>query len=139
MRNYRNYIFILISSLLFTSCDKFSVYSIQNSSNDKLIVKAKISENHINKKNREKSLFFGIENMKVISTDTINNVITFILPQDYSYDLDGCTNCQLNFEFIQEIKVYKKDSLVFYGNKEIIKNLYKNTDIKANKGVFHIY
>ena len=80
-----------------------------------------------------------IGDMKVISTDTINNVITFILPQDYSYDLDGCTNCQLNFEFIQEIKVYKKDSLVFYGNQEIIKNLYKNTDIKANKGVYHIY
>ena len=139
MRNYTILFFILISSLLFTSCDKFSVYSIQNSSNDELIVKVKISENHINKENREKSLFFGIGDMKVISTDTINNVVTFILPQDYSYDLDGCTNCQLNFEFIQEIKVYKKDSLVFYGNKEIIKNLYKNTEIKANKGVYHIY
>ena len=60
MRDYTILFFILISSLLFTSCDKFLVYSIQNSSNDELIVKVKISENHINKENREKSLFFGI-------------------------------------------------------------------------------
>lgn len=66
-------------------------------------------------------------------------IITFILPQNDNYDLDGCTNCELDFEFIKEINVYKKDSLVFYGNKEIIKNLYKNSEIKANRGVFHIY
>jgi len=66
-------------------------------------------------------------------------IITFILPQNDNYDLDGCTNCELDFEFIKEINVYKKDSLVFYGNKEIIKKLYKNSEIKANRGVFHIY
>ncbi len=66
-------------------------------------------------------------------------IITFILPQNDNYDLDGCTNCELDFEFIKEINVYKKDSLVFCGNKEIIKNLYKNSEIKANRGVFHIY
>src|SRR5690606_76323 len=66
-------------------------------------------------------------------------IITFILPQNDNYDLDGCTNCELDFEFIKEINFYKKDSLVFCGNKEIIKNLYKNSEIKVNRGVFHIY
>ncbi len=132
-------ILVFCVGLLFTSCDRFYLYSIQNSSEDELVVKAKISDSYIDSNNREKSLFFGIGNKKVISTDTINNIITFILPQNDNYDLDGCTNCQLDFEFIKEIHIYKKDSLVFYGNKEIIKNLYKNSEIKANKAVFHIY
>lgn len=135
-----NKLFVLIFiSFFFTSCDRFYLYSIQNSSENELVVKAKINDSYIDTNNREKSLFFGIGNKKVISTDTINNIITFILPQNDNYDLDGCTNCQLDFEFIKEINVYKKDSLVFYGNKEIIQNLYKNSEIKANKGVFHIY
>ena len=66
-------------------------------------------------------------------------MITFVLPKNDQYDLDGCTNCDLDFDFINEIWVYKKDSLVFYGNKEIIKNLYKNLEINANRSVFHIY
>ena len=133
-------LFVLIYvSFFFTSCDKFVLYSIQNSSEDELVVKAKINDSYIDPNNREKSLFFGIGDKKIISTDTTNNIITFILPQNDNYDLDGCTNCELNFEFIKEINVYKKDSLVFYGNKEIIKNLYKNSEIKANRGVFHIY
>jgi len=133
-------LFILIFiSFFFTSCDRFYLYSIQNSSDDELIVKAKINDSYIDTNNREKSLFFGIGDRKVISTDTVNNIITFVLPQNDQYDLDGCTNCQLDFEFIKEIHIYKKDSLVFYGNKEIIKNLYKNSEIKANKAVFHIY
>jgi len=132
------FVLIYVSSF-FISCDKFVLYSIQNSSEDELVVKAKINDSYIDSNNRKKSLFFGIGDRKVISTDTLNNIITFILPQNDNYDLDGCTNCQLDFEFIKEINVYKKDSLVFYGNKEIIKNLYLNSKIKANKGVFHIY
>lgn len=135
-----NKLFVLIFiSFFFTSCDRFYLYSIQNSSDDELIVKAKINDSYIDTNNREKSLFFGIGDRKVISTDTTNNIKTFILPQNDNYDLDGCTNCELDFELIKEINVYKKDSLVFYGNKEIIKNLYKNSEIKANRGVFHIY
>lgn len=133
-------LFILIFiSFFFTSCDRFYLYSIQNSSENELVVKVKINDSYIDSNNRKKSLFFGIGNRKVISTDTTNNIITFILPQNDNYDLDGCTNCELDFEFIKEINVYKKDSLMFYGNKEIIKNLYKNSQIKANRDVFHIY
>lgn len=130
---------LLLIGCFFVSCDKFVLYSIQNSSEDELIVKAKIYDSYIDVNNREKSLFFGIGDRKVISTDTVNNIITFVLPQNDQYDLDGCTNCELDFEFIKEINVYKKDSLVFYGNKEIIKNLYKNSEIKANRGIFYIY
>lgn len=130
---------LLLIGCFFVSCDKFVLYSIQNSSEDELIVKAKIYDSYIDANNREKSLFFGIGDRKVISTDTVNNIITFVLPQNDQYDLDGCTNCELDFEFIKEINVYKKGSLVFYGNKEIIKNLYKNSEIKANRGIFYIY
>ena len=130
---------LLLIGCFFVSCDKFVLYSIQNSSEDELIVKAKIYDSYIDVNNRKKSLFFGIGDRKVISTDTVNNIITFVLPQNDQYDLDGCTNCELDFEFIKEINVYKRDSLVFYGNKEIIKNLYKNSEIKANRGIFYIY
>ena len=114
---------LLLIGCFFVSCDKFVLYSIQNSSEDELIVKAKIYDSYIDVNNRKKSLFFGIGDRKVISTDTVNNIITFVLPQNDQYDLDGCTNCELDFEFIKEINVYKRDSLVFYGNKEIIKKL----------------
>lgn len=132
-------LFLISFSSIITSCDRFFLYSIQNNSAHELIVKAEINKSYINQDKREKSLSFGIGNRKIISTDTLNNVITFVLPKNDQYDLDGCTNCDLDFDFINEIWVYKNDSLVFYGNKEIIKNLYKNSEVNANKSIFHIY
>ena len=75
-----NKLFVLIFiSFFFTSCDRFYLYSIQNSSDDELIVKAKINDSYIDTNNREKSLFFGIGDRKVISTDTTNNYHNFYI------------------------------------------------------------
>ena len=53
-------LFVLIYvSFFFISCDKFVLYSIQNSSEDELVVKAKINDSYIDPNNRENHCFWN--------------------------------------------------------------------------------
>lgn|SRR5690606_16075686 len=138
MRNYRNYIFILISSLLFTSCDYLNTYSIINKSGEDLIVEASYYESHINRANIKKSLMFDLTATNILSLDTINYKVKLRLKPDEEFGLGFSINGIPKLDHNKEISIYKNDSLVFYGNKYIIQNLYTNSN-QDHTEVINIY
>ena len=129
---------LLLVSFLLVSCDYLNTYSIVNNSGEDLIVEASYYDSYIDHNNVKKSLMFNLASKEILLLDTINYKVKIKLKHNEEFSLGFKTNGYPNLEHNKKILIYKKDSLVFYGNQYIIQNLYSNTR-QNHKEVLNIY
>lgn len=133
----KKFSFLLVSFLL-VSCDYLNTYSIVNNSGEDLIVEASYYDSYIDHNNVKKSLMFNLASKEILLLDTINYKVKIKLKNKEEFSLGFGINRSPNLEHNKKILIYKKDSLVFYGNQYIIQNLYSNTK-QNHEEVLNIY
>lgn len=131
-------ILLFYISLLFASCDYLNTFSVVNKSGQDLIVEASYNESYIDNENIKKSLMFNLAATEVLNLDTINYKVKLRLKPDEDFSLGYSINGYPTLDHNKEISIYKNDSLVFYGNKYIIQNLYINSN-QEHTEVINIY
>lgn len=130
--------FLICIISCFISCDYLNTFSVVNKSGQDLIVEASYNESYIDNENIRKSLMFNLAATEVLNLDTINYKVKLRLKPDEDFGLGYSINGYPKLDHNEEISIYKNDSLVFYGNKYIIQNLYTNSN-QDHTEVINIY
>lgn|SRR5690554_5043396 len=132
-------LFVLIFiSFFFTSCDYFNSYSMKNKSGEELFVEITVSNKYIDSNNIKESMMFNLNSKKNITLDTTIYELKLKLDHEEEFMFGGATNGYPILDRYKQIVVYKKDSVVFYGNQYIIQNLYTNSN-QDHTEVINIY
>lgn len=131
----RYLLLFLIPSILI-SCDYLYRFKLENESNDELLVKFSFDKDHIDtywNGSVESCLKFDLGRLEIVSFDTLEYNIVFKLPANKDITIDAAVNVKPDFSKFKKVEVFKKDSILFLADKQILRNLYqegKNDNFK---------